>query len=575
MKKQKPKFKGIRKVVYENEERMKQLGAQGDPLFRLYQDLARSPLQNGQVAKQFSEKLDRKLCGLEWKKAMHSDEINVPQFDPETSVLIGYAVNGGAPYRIPFKDLKTHAVLCGASGSGKTTSTSHFIDALIGQLPMIMLDHKTEGLRFVKKIEGAIYAPIEKQRWNCLSGATNQKAYIRYLSSQITRLMALMPVTTNAVQAKLLGLCSDPDNLPALSDLPAVFANLASKTLRSSLHTASRGFDDLAVAMGDWGKVRQGTWPFDGQMLSVVPLKDCPPSFEHFYISLMFKHLMDAVTEDGNTDGLRWIVNFEEGRGFFGKEMEPASASGRINLQSEILTKTRSYGIGCIIGSQSITSLAASVIDNAGTFMAFQTNSEQESKACCRRLGLHESRYMDLLQMDVGTAWVVSPRCRKPVKIRVPFNDLGDYPSEAEIARMMEPVWTAWDAGTVFSPARDGETEVLDFMAILGEKSIDVEPHPEPQKVSQPVPKNLSESDPLIIAEYLTLLRSCKNNADLSVSAHYPMLGWSAGRGTRVKGALVELGWIECISVKSSKAGRPRMRLKPTTIGLEVLHESE
>ena len=575
VKKDKPKFKGRRKTVYENKEGMQKLGVQDDPLYQLFQDLSRSPLQNGKVAKRFTKKLERKLGNLEWNRAIHGDKVTVPQFDSETSVLVGHVAACGTPVRIPFKELKTDVVLCGAPGSGKTTAASHFINTLAGQVPIIFLDHKTEGLRFMKKIPDAVYMPIEKQRWNCLSGATNQKAYIRYLSSQVTRLMALLPVTANAVQAKLIALCSNPDNLPAFSDFPDVFSNLARKGLRSSLHTASRNFDDLAVAMGDWGKVRQGKWPFDEHMLSVVPLKDCPTAFEHFYISLLFKHLTDAATGAGQTDALRRIVIFDEGRGFFGKEMETASASGRVNLQSEILTKTRSYGIGNIIGSQSIVSLQAAVVDNAGTFMAFRTNSEQEAKACCRRLGLEESRYVELLQMDVGTVWMVSPSCRNPIKVRISFNDLGEYPREAEIIRMMEPIWATWNANTVFAPARDTDLEEIDFMNVLGEKDPEENVEIEPPEKSQSVPESVSEKDPLIIAEYLAFLRSCKDNPNLSVSDHYRLLGWSAGRGTRVKKSLEELNWIESISLKTSKAGRPSMRLRPTTVGLEVLHESK
>ncbi|MDF7824371.1 type IV secretion system DNA-binding domain-containing protein [Pontiellaceae bacterium B12227] len=580
MKKQSPKFKGTRKIVHSNEERMEQLGVQDDPLYRLYQDLGRSPLQDGEIANRFSDKMDRKLGDLEWRKAMHGDGPVVPQFDPETSVLVGHTVREGIEYRIPFDDLTTHALLGGASGSGKTTAASNFLNALAGKVRTILLDHKTEGLRFVRKVEDSVYIPLERQRWNCLAGAAKQRDYIQFLAAQLTRLLAFVPGTANAVLARLSGLCCG-NELPAIADLPAIFANLARKEGRIGLHTASKGFEDIATAFGDWGKVREGHWPFDDHALNVIPLKDVPVSMEHFYISLLFKQLTDRAMSGGHAGTLRRIVYFEEGRGFFGREMEAATASRRVNLQADILTKTRSYGIGNIIGTQSISSIQQTVLDNAGTFLALKTNSEAEGRACCRRLGLDESRYFELLEMDVGTAWVVSPRCPKPVKIRIPFNDLGGYPGEAEIAGMMEPVWSAWDAAAVFSPERTVKDERLDFRELLGEKEepkdrdipgkTDSEQEvPSTERPSDPVP-----DDPEILFEYYALLHSCKDNPDLSVSAHYRSLGWSAGRGTRIKESLIELGWIESAVIKTSKAGRPCMRLHPTATGLEVLHESE
>lgn len=77
----------------------------------------------------------------------------------------------------------------------------------------------------------------------------------------------------------------------------------------------------------------------------------------------------------------------------------------------------------------------------------------------------------------------------------------------------------------------------------------------------------------LHIGEYFELLRSCEQHSEYGVSTHYKSLGWSAGRGTRVRNKLVKLNWIEINRVVSPKGGRPREILSLTEEGKRSLHE--
>jgi hypothetical protein len=560
----------LHKLILSNAKRMQDMGLQYREDLQLLHQLSLSPLPH--AAFKFANKLNRTLDGFEFRQAVCGNE-TVPNLSADTSIEIGKTVGKGLPYRIRISDLTTHAIVCGASGSGKTTLIRQIVNAFLGGIYVLLFDHKDEGLRFVNKIPDAAYIPMNRQRWNCLSGTGDQRDYIRFVGSQFTKLMALLPVTANAVQAKLLALCSDRGNLPAVSDLSRVFLVLAQKELRSSLHTASKGFSDLAVNMGRWADVRRGDWPFGSYPLSVVPLKDCPAAFEYFCIAMLFRQLMDRATAGGHTGKLRQLVVFDEGRGFFGREMEPVSGSGRGNLQAEILTKSRSYGIGNLIGTQSIISLQSTVVDNAGIFIALRTNSEQEAKSCCRRLGLEELRYMEFINMEVGTAWVVSPSCRQPVKIRIPFCDLGDYPGEADIASRMNPVWTLWDTRTVFAPEKSEAEGAIDFRELLGETASCTAPSVETSATEPVKPPVRQPNDPAILSEYFAMLRSCEAHPDFGAATHYKTLGWSGGRGNRVKNQLIELGWIEAVRIASPRGGRPKETLQLTETGKGVLDE--
>jgi len=572
-----PNKTSLQKMILANGKRLNSMGLHYRKDLQFIHKLSQSPFP--ETGMEYARKLHQILNQIEFSSALNGHE-SVPNLDPAISFEIGRTILKGLAYQIAVNGLSAHLIACGASGSGKTNVMNLIISEIHGQVPAILFDHKDEGLRFVNSSSAAAYVSIESQRWNCLAGVGNQKEYIRFISSQLVRLMALVPVTANAVQAKLISLCSDPNNLPSISDLTQIFFKLSQKEQRSVLNTAARGFDDLSANMGPWATVRQGHWPFDEHTLSVIRLKDCPPAFEHFLIALLFKQLTDRATSKGHTNAVRQLVIFDEGRGFFGKEMESGTASGRGNLQVDIMTKCRSYGIGIIIGTQSIIGIQQAVIDNAGILIALRTNSEQEAKACCRRLGLDESRYMELINMPTGMAWVVSPWCREPIKIRIPFRDLGHYPSEAEIINRMQPLWNSWNTRSTFSPSVDRSETTIDFREILGEKSADTASTDDTDKSASPEPAQTNQpsvqkpSDPQILSEYFALLRSCKTHPELGAAAHYKSLGWSGGRGNRVKNKLIELGWITAVRVTSPKGGRPKETLQITDKGEEVLNES-
>lgn len=568
-------FTGLRKQIIELEERMTKLGVRHFPSYKFQYDMCFSPFKD--KARQFAESLDKQLATLEWNRRIYGDEV-VPEKDPETSIEIGTTVKGNIPVRIDLhKDIVTHIVISGASGSGKTTAICTITNQLTGQVRTTLIDAKDEGLRFVSRVPNAAYFPFSQQRWNLISGQGDQGSYLPFLATQLTRLLALMPVTANAVKAKLLSLCSDRENLPSVSDLCTIFSKLAQKEIRANLLTAARAFEDLATHMGRWADVREGSLGLTSYDLSVIPMKDCPPKFEYFYIALLFKQLTDMASAKGHSKKLHHVVVFDEGRGFFGKEMEPGTASGLVNLPSDIMTKSRSYGTGIIIGTQSITAIQSTVLNNAGTYIFLKTNSDQEAKACCRLLGIDESRYMDFNNLKVGQAYFVSPDNRTPLLINITNSDLGDYPSMDEIALKMKPEWDNWDSQTVFSPTRSTDEQKIDFRELLGEiESIPAESEEEASESDDTPAQNLNTSTPeapAILDEYFLLLQTCRDNPDLGASALYTAAGLSAGRGTRVKNKLIELGWVEPIQLPSPKGGRPKLTLKLSGKGIGILNE--
>jgi hypothetical protein len=566
--------KNIVKHLRSLEERMNKLGVMGDPLYQFDLEMCFSPI--GHVARKFIVKLDRKLNRRELNEMLHKDE-TIPIFDFESSIEIGKTVNQGLSFRVPITKA-VHWLVVGSSGAGKTNLFCVVEKAVRNVIPCTLIDHKNEGARFIHAVPNAAYIPIDKQRWNLLAGVGNQTDYIRYLSDQLAKLMDLVRGTRNAVLAKLLSLCSNKDTLPSISDLAELFRILAQQENRNNLNTAARGFEDLAAAIGRWADVRAGKWPFV-HMLNVIPMKDVPPSLEFLYISMLLKHMTDRASLNGHSTTLCHFLFFDEALNWMGKEMEPPAGSGRTNQVATMMRISRSYGFAILAAVQSLSMVQDAVVDNAGIFIVFRVNSVKDAKHICRRLGFDESRFREIMNLETGMAYVSMPNS-EPIKIRVPFVDLGDYPSEADIRKRMAPLWAQWDNETVFAPTKVKEEATIDFREILGEKPSDIESteelaEPASSKPVETTPSTAHKpSDPLILSEYFELLRSCKAHPVYGASSHYQALGWSGGRGNRVKNKLLELGWIEAVRISSPKGGRPKETLCLLPAGWEVLNES-
>lgn len=556
-----------------NAERESELDLQPDFIRDLRREISHSRLRYRGANRRFTNALSNELDYLEYRKEINAHRNPMlPEMDKADSATIGYTVSGNNDYQIRFKKFVLHMLITGCSGSGKSTLINLIISQIVGKCGITFFDHKDEGLRFANKYPDSIYAPISKQRWNLLASQGDQKAYSRYVSRLLADTMRLVIVTANAQQALLPRLCSNLNDLPSLSDLAVVFRKMAQREGRSILNTASRTLEDLQETLGDWARVRQGEWPFSGSGMEIIPLRSIPAAIENLYIHLFYTQLTDYITQSGHDTDFSKALIFDEGRNFFGVEFAAGKASGRANVQTQITTQARSYGIALIVATQSGSMLQPSVVDNSSTFIALRTNSVDEAKFCCRRLGIPEKQYRKFLDLPVGQAWVKSPTCPQPVHIRIPNHDLGEYPSTEEVETRMAPIWGEWDRKAVLSNTETEKNSALDFHEILGERPLTESQEPEAPSNSVEE-KPTSSPIPKILGDEIALLSSCADNPEFGATDHYRALGWSAGKGNRIKQQLIESNWITSTRKPSPTGGRPRVSLAITQQAERILNE--
>ena len=572
-------FSDHQKKVLSNLERIEELGWKHNSELEVFKRLQNCPLDNGNIGRRFADKLSHKLDREEFNQKLYGPRIKVPSFDPESSIQFGRIIGPDVPLLIPHRDFTTHGIIVGPSGAGKTNTNSLLADAFIGIIPCIFVDHKDEGGRLLRRTPNSVYIPYEQLRWNCLQGAGSQTEHIRFVAAQFRQFLSQRRDTAHATEAKLLQLCSDKNNLPAVADLEDVFVKLAQNECRSSFITASRGFSDLLQIMGRWSHVRKGRWPFSDHQLSILKMKDISPDFENFFFSLLFNYLTEETSGKPHQTDLQRVVFYDEGRIFFGKEMTPESGSGRVNLQAILMTRMRSYGIGLVICSHTFSSLQPDVLSNAGIIIALNARDEGDAKLISGRLWHDPGQYAKVLDLELGQAWISTPSIREPIKIALPLNELGDYASQSEINRRMMPIWQSWDDQAIFSPRKTEENTAIDFREILGEvppqtasPAESAEP-PEETSGATATPPFFNPGDPAAISDYLAMLRSILAHPDFGLTDHYTALGFSGGRGTRIKSKLLELGWATAESAPAPKGGRPLTILKVSDIGRGVLND--
>ncbi len=250
----------------------------------------------------------------------------------------------------------------------------------------------------------------------------------------------------------------------------------------------------------------------------------------------------------------------------FGKELSQDAGSGYISAAKRAITQLRSTGTGILAGVQLVSEIDPSLKANARTLACFQSPNLRDAQEMQRMLGLPESEVATLQKLPTGTAYVLSEGFRRAVLVRVPAYELGPYPSDEAVASHMAAELAQLQAETIYSPLPDKDP-VIDCREWLGEPK-----PPEPEAVPAEVPL-----DPALkqrfFAEHRLLLQDIQTAPQASVTDHYRTLGWSAGRGHRVKEQLLTMGLIVSHRQKTA-SGRPREVLALTPLGERFLHEA-
>lgn len=251
---------------------------------------------------------------------------------------------------------------------------------------------------------------------------------------------------------------------------------------------------------------------------------------------------------------LRQVLIIDEASISFAKELSGVPGVGYITHQKKMPTQLRSADVGLIFGAQSVSAIEPAVPANAGSFLCLGARTDADTRLSTTLLGLQDDRRNDVRHLSRWKGLFKSAEHSVAVLIDLPDMDMGDYLCDSAVAQLNAPAIARLNEHVIWSPAAGDVGSPICYTDVLGETT----PAATPEKPS---------AGPLhITADHKAFVQDILDHPQASVTEHYKNRAFSAGRGTRLKGELLDDGIIVSERLPSSN-GRPVERLTITEKG--------
>ena len=151
-----------------------------------------------------------------------------------------------------------------------------------------------------------------------------------------------------------------------------------------------------------------------------------------------------------------------------------------------------------------------------------------------------------LMTLPVGHSFIISEGFDRCTQIVIPHIPLGDYPSDAEVARRMKPTLDALRRATEFSKVADDKVVPIASDELPGNRA-----DSPPSLPATPMPAAI------VSADERALLDEIRKAPRLGTTEHYLRISWNFRRGDKAKKRLLARGLIRLERLESNN-GRPK-----------------
>lgn len=368
-----------------------------------------------------------------WKGEGRAPYFYVPEREEageEADIYLGKALVEGQPSRqvyVTKEELSRHAVLLGATGSGKSFTAAHILlQAHRKGLPFIVLDWHNEYSKLVRALGGQVITPGEQPLFNPLEpiarrAISDHVDLITDIFSDVYRFTSPQAYLFRSTLEDLLSVSKDEvtlsDLLAALQAKPlhSAYDNETKMALLRRLTPLTRGL--VGSALDRRGAPR------------ITSLLDRPCCLElgHFkelelrsiVAGLTLKLIYDLRTSEGPSP-LKHLVALEEARFL----VPPRRPEEPPSIVEKMVGELRKFGEGVVLIAQFPTMLAQEVIKNAGVKLIFRMTWLEDLRLVRDALGLTEEQLAYLGHMAVGEALLSTSRFRQPVHLRIEDQEL-------------------------------------------------------------------------------------------------------------------------------------------------------
>lgn len=526
---------------------------------------ANSLLGNGRHADRFQRQLGNYLLPRVLAQHFLPQEVKVWADVPDHLAILLCFEQFTNREVVVHKEKSGHWVFLGTTGAGKTSMLAWIIAQLLAKGIQVKFQcHKGDGRRLIYLApESAVFRP-DQEYWNVLEPIGPPQIYWAAIFSAIARARNIHTETHTElveVMERIAAGLKPGEPFPSLADFVRILKSISQKEQRPKLATAAQAIRSLVVELGRSAYIRKAPDVDARYKLIIQEYGNLPPRDHHLLAELrLLRSQMKAMHQGHNADFQTAYVS-DEGSNEFGQAFSAQSGSNYIPVHDRTMMEGRSFGLRVLIAAQMPSQLVQSVKANASTIVVMQLPDVKEAREGQQLLGLTEDAIEEIRSQQPGQVMVRFPGCTGTVRGWFPDPQLGDFPSDADIASRMKPEFEFLDKQTVFAPFQDNDLVPVSYLEILGEKTADVEETVQPD---EEIPQRFFE-------EHRSLMQEIESHPTASVTEHYSNLGWSAGRGNRVKEQLIEMDLIDSERQKSFN-GRPCEILCLTEKGKRLLH---
>jgi hypothetical protein len=545
---------------------MEESGIAGDSVDELDWDIGTAPFEDEAVAAKARDRLWNRAASAWIAKTLFPPRVRVGAHVPKER---GVALGLSAPYGdglVVDRDEMGQVVVIGMPGMGKTSFLIWLaIQLVLMGIRILFHDVKGEGRRLLSQVPGTMVCGPGQGMENDLHPIGDPETYWTALFAELARAYPLHAETFNEAMPILKRITrglKPGQPYPSWRDLARILRRIAKEEHRPKLLTLAGAIESLCALLGKSALLRRGPSLEGRYPVTVFEHQQLPPRLHRFQTAVRLLRMLSGAMSRGHGAEFRIGILSDEAPMEFGKEFSTTVGSGHVPINNRIIREGRSYGLRILAGTQTLSLLDDGLKSCATTVVCFRCPDPREAREAQQLLMLPCDAVQQIMTLPVGSMFVRSAGFPHAIRSTFPKLELGPYPSDADLAARLAPEVAWMEQNSIFAPADAEEAASPSYLDILDETAA-------PETASQPNPTPSRQ----FFAEHLDLLRDVAEHPDASVTQHYARLGWSAGRGNRVKAQLLEMGLAICTR-QSSTTGRPRELLVLTTKGKEVLRAS-
>ncbi|HEY4164957.1 MAG TPA: DUF87 domain-containing protein, partial [Dongiaceae bacterium] len=312
--------------------------------------------------------------------------------------------------------LRTHFAIFGSSGSGKTSTTSVILRAILEKLPnahMILLDPHNE-------YEGAFAGMTER-----LTLSTLRLPYWMLRFQELCAVFKVLPETDYAsevkilreavVQAKNLYAGATASNKPGgaasggtsslnldspvpfrLSDFRRIINDMMGKldnpeAIQSYLRIQNRleelTTDDRYSFMFGPQFVRDVMSevicqllriPVEGKPITTIDLSDIPEEIVDVVVSVVFRTVFSFAVWSGEEGAVPTVLVCEEAHRYLWDDRTGRTISLAVHAAGQVAKEGRKYGVGLGVISQRPSEVSPSIVSQCGTIITLRLGNERD-----------------------------------------------------------------------------------------------------------------------------------------------------------------------------------------------------